>query len=230
MSGTNILVQNCDISVGDDNFTCGGNTSDILITNNTYGLGHGVSIGSYTAPYVSNMTVINCTFNNTDQGIRIKTDRDRGGFVHNINYFNLKMTNVMRPILIYCQYTNQTSAYRALDNISPGVAASYPSATVTGTTPRYRDITISNVTATAQSGRAAGLIWGLPEMSMSNITLIKVSLTGSKTFGIYDAKNVRLIDCSHGVPSGVSQFSFYNTQVVFSNTAPPRQRRHLGSA
>ena len=221
VSGTNILVQNCDISVGDDNYTCGGSTSDILITNNTYGYGHGVSIGSYTSPYVSNMTVVNCTFNNTDQGICIKSDRDRGGFVHNINYYNLSMTNVMRPILIYCQYTNTTSAYRALDSISPAVVASYPSAPVTGTTPTYRDITISNVTATAQSGRAAGLIWGLPEMSISNLTLIKVNLAGSKTFGIYDAKNVKLIDCAHNVPNGVSQFSCYDSQVIISNSAPP---------
>ena len=225
VSGTNILVQNNNISVGDDNFTCGGGTSDILITNNTYGAGHGVSIGSYTSPYVSNMLVINCTFNGTDQGIRIKSDRDRGGFVHNINYYNLSMTNVMHPILIYCQYTNTTAAYRALDSISPQVAESYPPAPfVLGSTPMYRDITISNVTATGQSGRAAGLIWGLPESSVSNLTLIKVNLSAdTKTFGIYDAQNVKLIDCSHilsASANAVNQFSFFNSQVVFSNSTP----------
>src|SRR5207247_1605138 len=97
---------------------------------------------------VSNLTVINCTFSGTDQGIRIKSDRDRGGLVQNIAYYNLSMTNVMRPILIYCQYTNTTPAYRAVDSISPGVAASYPSSGVTTTTPIYRNITISNLTAT----------------------------------------------------------------------------------
>ena len=221
VKGTNILVRDCDISVGDDNFTCGGNTSDILITNCTYGNGHGVSIGSYTSPYVSNMTVINCTFNNTDQGIRIKTDRDRGGFVHNINYYNLSMTNVMRAILIYCQYTNTVSAYRAVDSISPGVAASYPAAVITGTTPHFRDITISNLTATTQSQRAAGLIWGLPESSISNVTLIKVNVSSQKTFGIYCAKNVRLIDCTNTLLSSASQYSFFDTQVIFSNTVAP---------
>ena len=222
VSGTNILVQNNNISVGDDNFTCGGNTSDILITNNTYGAGHGVSIGSFTSPYVSNMLVINCTFNGTDQGIRIKSDRDRGGFVHNINYYNLSMTNVMHPILIYCQYTNTTPAYRALDSISPQVAESYPPAPfVLGKTPMYRDITISNVTATGQSGRAAGLVWGLPESSVSNLTLIKVNLSAdTKTFGIYDAQNVKLIDCSHIPSAAVNQFSFFNSQVIFSNSTP----------
>ena len=39
---------------------------------------------------ISNFTVINCTFNNTDQGIRIKIDRDRGGFVHHLSYLNLR--------------------------------------------------------------------------------------------------------------------------------------------
>jgi polygalacturonase len=220
VSGTNILVQNNDISVGDDNYTCGGGTSGMLITNNTYGNGHGVSIGSFTSPSVSNMTVINCSFTNTDAGLRIKTDRDRGGYVHDISYFNLGMTNVRNPILIYTEYTNTVAMYRAVDSISPAVAASYSSAPVTSTTPRYRNITISNVTATTQSGRAAGLIWGLPESSISNVTLINVHLTGSKTFGIYQAKNVRIIDSSHSVPSGVSQFSFYNTDVTFSNSTP----------
>ncbi len=80
--------------MGDDDFTCGGGTSDVLITNCTYGYGHGVSIGSPTAGGVSNLTVINCTFNNTEAGIRIKSDRDRGGYLHNLTYLNLRMTNV----------------------------------------------------------------------------------------------------------------------------------------
>ena len=220
VSGTNILVQFNNISVGDDNYTCGGKTSGVLISNNVYGNGHGVSIGSYTSPSVSNLTVMYCTFTNTDAGLRIKTDRDRGGFVHNISYSNLTMTNVMRPILIYTEYTNGISQYRALDNISPGVAASYPAAVITATTPYYRDITISNVTGNAQSGRAAGLIWGLPESCVSNVTLVNMHVAGSTSFGIYHAKNVRIIDSSHSVPAGVSQFSFFDTEVTFSNSVP----------
>ena len=99
--------------MGDDDFTCGGGTSDVLITNCTYGYGHGVSIGSGTSGGVSNITVINCTFNNTELGIRIKSDRDRGGFVHNLSYLNLRMTNVECPILIYGSYMTTNRAYRA---------------------------------------------------------------------------------------------------------------------
>jgi len=230
VAGTNILVQDCDISVGDDNFTCGGPTSDILITNNTYGYGHGVSIGSYTSPSVSNMLVINCTFNNTDQGIRIKTDRDRGGYVHNIKYYNLSMTNVMRPILIYCQYTNTLSAYRAVDSISPGVAAGFPSNAVITTTPHYADITISNLTATVQSGRTAGLIWGLPESCVSNVTLMKLKITADKTFGIYDAKNVQIIDSQITTPSSVRNISFFNADVTITNSTTPPNAISLDGA
>jgi polygalacturonase len=220
VSGTNILVQNCDISVGDDNFTCGGGTSDVLITNNTYGNGHGVSIGSYTSPSVSNIIVINCTFNGTDNGIRIKSDRDRGGLVQNISYYNLSMTNVMHPILIYCQYTNTTSAYRAVDSITPAVAAGFPSNAVISTTPIYRNIIISNVTATAQSTRSAGLIWGLPEMCVSNLTLTKIKITADKTFYIHEAKGVQLVDSQIITPGGVTNVAFFNAQITFTNSTP----------
>jgi polygalacturonase len=221
VSGTNILVQDCDISVGDDNFTCGGTTSDVLITNNTYGYGHGVSIGSYTSPAVSNITVVNCTFNNTDQGIRIKSDRDRGGYVHNIQYLNLSMTNVLRPILIYCQYTNTTSAYRAIDSVSPAIAAGFPSNAMSSTTPRYRDILISNITATVQANRTAGLIWGLPESCVSNVTLVKLKITADKTFGIYNTRGVQVIDSQITTPSGVRNISFYNSEITFTNSVLP---------
>jgi len=135
VSGRNVLIQDCDVSVGDDNFTCGGGTSDVLITNCSYGYGHGVSIGSYTRGWVSNITVINCTFRNTDCGIRIKSDRGRGGFVHNLAYLNLSMTNVGIPILIYGSYMAKDRQYRALQKLTPEIAASYPAAPVTELTP-----------------------------------------------------------------------------------------------
>jgi polygalacturonase len=126
VSAKNVLIEDCDVSVGDDNFTCGGGTSDVLITNCTYGYGHGVSIGSPTSGGVSNITVVNCTFNNTESGIRIKSDRDRGGYLHDLTYMNLRMTNVGCPILIYASYMSTNPAYRALNKVTAEIAASYP--------------------------------------------------------------------------------------------------------
>ena len=213
VTGQRVLIQNCDVSVGDDNFTCGGGTADVLITNCVYGHGHGVSIGSPTAGGISNFTVINCTFNHTDSGIRIKSDRDRGGFLHHLSYLNLRMTNVGCPVLIYASYMTTNREYRALDNLTPAIAATYPRRALTGKTPIYRDITFSNLTATTPPGRRAGLIWGLPEMAVSNVLLQNVSITADKPFGIYDAQNVRLVDCQIITPAGVNPLSCTNASV-----------------
>jgi len=216
VSGKRVLIQDCDVSVGDDNFTCGGGTSDVLITNCTYGYGHGVSIGSPTSGGVSNITVINCTFNNTEQGIRIKSDRDRGGFVHHLAYLNLSMTNVDYPILIYASYMATNRQYRALTDVTPAIVASYPSNEVVNRTPIYRDITFSNIVATVKPGRRAGLIWGLPEMTVSNVLLQNVSITADKPFGIYAAQNVRLVHSRIVTPEGVNQLSCTNAQITIA--------------
>ncbi len=215
VSGTNILIQDCNVSVGDDNFTCGGGTSDVLITNCTYGYGHGVSVGSYThSGGVSNITVINCTFNNTEAGIRIKSDRDRGGLVQHMAYLNLSMTNVGIPILIYAAYTNANPVYRALARLTPAQAAAYPAADIGERTPIYRDLVFSNLTATVQPGRRAGLIWGLPEMAITNILLQQVHITADRSFGVYDAQQVRVVDSEIRTPEGVPPWAVTNSDLV----------------
>ncbi|MDD4968378.1 MAG: glycosyl hydrolase family 28 protein [Paludibacter sp.] len=195
VSGTKILIQNCDVSVGDDNFTCGGGTSDVLITNCTYGNGHGVSIGSPTRGGVSNITVENCTFTNTDCGIRIKSDRDRGGVLQNLTYRNLRMKNVGIPILIYATYMAKEREYRNLQMITPEIAETYPSAPVTNLTPIYRNISFYNITATAAKGKRAGLIWGLPEAPISNIHFENVNIDADLPFGVFFANDVKLLNC-----------------------------------
>jgi len=214
VSGNKILVQNCDVSVGDDNFTCGGGTSDVLITGCTYGNGHGVSIGSPTRGGVSNLTVENCTFTNTECGIRIKSDRDRGGILQNITYRNLKMTNVILPILIYATYNAPERAYRDLQKITPEIAVKYPSATVTDLTPIYRDITFENITATAQPGKRAGLIWGLPEAAVTNVLFKNVNITADNPFGIFFANNVKLVNCKITTKGGKNNLALTNATVT----------------
>ena len=175
MSGTNILVQNCNISAGDDDFTCGGGTHDVLLTNNTYGTGHGISIGSYTDGGVSNITVINCTISGADNGIRIKSDNDRGGLVQNINYINIGITNVNFPIQVYGYY----HWYGTPSGISPQIAASTNAAAVTSLTPIYRNITFSNITGTSVSGYPAAIIWARTEMPATNIVFDRVHISAS---------------------------------------------------
>lgn len=217
VTGSNILIKNCDISTGDDNYTCGGNTSNVMITNCKYGYGHGLSIGSYTKGGVSNFTVENCTFTNTEAGIRIKSDRDRGGVVQNITYRNLKMTNVRMPILIYAEYNAKDKQYRNLKKITPETAATYEPAEVTEKTPTYKNIIFSNITATTQSGSRAGLIWGLPEMPAENILFENVNITADYPFGVYFAKDVRFENCRFNSKDGNNLIWITNTNNVVMN-------------
>jgi polygalacturonase len=216
VSGHTILVENCDISVGDDNFTCGGNTHDVLITHNTYGNGHGVSIGSYTNGGVSNITVTDCTFTHTDCGIRIKSDRDRGGHVENLVYENLRMTDIEFPILVYGNYLAKEREFRDLHHLTPEIAARYPAKPVAERTPVFRHITFRNITATASPGRRAGLIWGLPEAPASDILLQNVSIKADLPFGVYNAENVRFENCTITTPDGVNKLSTGDAKVTIT--------------
>jgi len=216
VSAKHVLIRDCDVSVRDDNFTCGGGTSDVLITHCTYGYGHGVSIGSHTAGEISHITVEHCTFRNTECGIRIKSDRDRGGTVHDLVYRDLEMTNVGMPILIYAAYMAKEPKFRKLDDLTADLAASYPAAPVGPRTPMYHDITFSRITATVAHGRRAGLIWGLPESPVRNVLLEDVRITSDKPLGIYDAQGVRLVNCNIVTPQGVNRFSIGNAQVSVS--------------
>ncbi len=224
--GTNCLVQNCSISDGDDNIALGSSSSSavssgILITNCTFGIGHGVSIGSNTAGSVSNLTVINCTFNGTEYGIRMKSDNatsggsGEGGIAQNLSYLNIGMTNIVEgAIVIYSYY----SEYGTPIGISPATAASQTVGSQI--IPIWRNITISNVTATVASGGTAGIIWGRIEAPVTNITLSHVSITAPATFDVYNAQGVQFADSQITLPSGNKTYTLYNANVTVTNSTP----------
>ncbi len=181
-----VTITKCLIDVGDDNvavksgkrmdgreFAC----EDLTITDCTFKHGHGMSIGSETVGGVKNVLVKNCTFENTDNGIRIKSDRKRGGTVENLVCEDITMKNVRGAITI-------TSYY-------PKIPATDTAQPVTETTPRYKNIAIRNLTAT--SSKSAGVIVGLPESPIENVLLENVTITAEETgLEIRNAKGVQL--------------------------------------
>lgn len=181
-----VTITKCLIDVGDDNvavksgkrmdgreFAC----EDLTITDCTFKHGHGMSIGSETVGGVKNVLVKNCTFENTDNGIRIKSDRKRGGTVENLVCEDITMKDVRGAITI-------TSYY-------PKIPATDTAQPVTATTPKYRNITIRNLTATSSKG--AGVIVGLPESQIENVLLENVTITAEeKGLEIRNAKGVQL--------------------------------------
>ncbi len=224
--GTNCLIQNCDISTGDDNIALGTSSSgvpaaDILVTNCTFGDGHGMTIGSNTQGGVSNLTVINCTFNGTDCGIRMKSDNatsgggGEGGVAQNLYYYNLGMTNIRyQPILIYSYYEEDSSP----THIAPATAAG--EAVGSSSFPVWQNIVISNLTATVASGGDAGMIWGRTETPAANITLQKISITAPANFKLYNVNGLQVADSQIKLTGGGNTFSIYNAQFTITNTTP----------
>jgi polygalacturonase len=224
--GTNCLIQNCVISTGDDNIALGTSsqntpTSDVLVTNCAFGDGHGMTIGSNTEGGVSNLVVINCTFNGTDCGIRMKSDNatsgggGQGGIAQNLFYYNLGMTNIRyQPILIYSYYNEDSSP----TGITPATAAGEPVGS--SLYPIWQNIVISNLTATVASGGDAGLIWARTEAPATNITLTKINITASSNFKLYNVNGLQVVDSQITLTGAGNTFSIYNAQFTITNSMP----------
>jgi len=227
LASTNVLIQGCSISDGDDNIQIGSKdalSSDIMISNCTFGSGHGVSIGSPTQDGVNNLIVSNCVWNGTEYGIKIKTDRDIGGLIENLKYTDLTMSNGVNFAIAFYLYYDSLGTPSSSIKVTPFQASTDTVHTVTGTTPVVRNITISNLTANSIGGNIDGIIWGLPESLISNVTLSKVNITApTKTFCIYNASGIQILDSNLTAPNTTTNtLTLYNVGLTISNaTASP---------
>jgi polygalacturonase len=171
-SSRRVMITNCVIDVGDDNvaikagrkipgreFAC----EDITVTDCVIRHGHGISIGSETAGGVRNVTVRRCSFENTDNGLRIKSPRGRGGRVENVSYSDITMTNVNPAILITCYY--------------PKIPLEDEAVPMTSETPIFQNLRISHLQATCV--RNAGIIIGLPESPVKGVVLEDIRITSA---------------------------------------------------
>ena len=168
--GTNFWIHHCDIDTGDDNIVIKSGGTNVLIEDNTIKHGHGISIGSETTAGVHHMLVRNCTFDGTDNGIRIKSMRGAGGLVENVRYTNLRMKNVASAIILQLDY---------VDNNRPDFKGDPTKV------PAIRNILLDHLTI--EGSRNAGIIHGLPDSPITNITLQDITLTAEKDFDIKNA-------------------------------------------
>ncbi|KAG9448568.1 hypothetical protein H6P81_008533 [Aristolochia fimbriata] len=118
-----IHISRSVIGTGDDCVSIGPGNSDVRITNVFCGPGHGISVGSLgkdpNEGDVVGLTVKNCTFTDTDNGVRIKTwpsSPVRTSASH-FTFEDLVMKNVRNPIVIDQQYC----PYSACDMKSPSL-------------------------------------------------------------------------------------------------------------
>lgn len=218
LSGWNYLVTDCTFDVGDDNIALKPtgdlvpSCKDITITHCRFLHGHGLSIGSGSSGGVQNMHVSDCTFNRTWAGIRIKTSRGQGGLIQNLLYENLAMTNVRHPIEIIDYYPRPP--------LSPSADGARP---VNSRTPVLRNVIIKHLTA---SGGEAAVIWGLPEMPISDIVLDHVRISTRRGMRVFYARGIRFLDSEVKAETGAS-LTVYNAEVTGLKGTPFQEGERL---
>ncbi|MDP4181023.1 MAG: glycoside hydrolase family 28 protein [Bacillota bacterium] len=144
-------------------------TENIAVTNCILNHGHGgIVMGSDVSGGIRNVVVSNCTFIDTDRGIRIKANRARGGVVEDIQVSNVNMKRVFSPLVIHAYYCCGESP----DNSFLFDKTTKP---VTEKTPVFKNIHLSGVSAREVTA-SAGFIYGIPELPVENVTLTNVNI------------------------------------------------------
>lgn len=139
-------------------------SEDVVITNCTVHHAHGaVVIGSETSGSIRNIVASNIVADGTENGIRIKSRRGRGGVVEDARFDNWTMRDVGTGIVVTTYYTMGGERATHEEPVSPR-------------TPVFRNIAISNVTI--QGAKQVADIDGLPEMAISNLRLSNVIGSG----------------------------------------------------
>jgi polygalacturonase len=179
-SSSHIKIDHYFASVGDDDIAIKSGainspgpdapSEDITITDCQFEAGHGLSIGSEISGGVHHVHAERISFKGTDQGIRVKANRDRGNDTSDLTFKDITMDDVRTSILISEYY--------------PKVMPEGPvdAAPVGRLTPHFHDIHIENVKSVNSDW--AGVIVGLPEAPVTDISLKNVDIQAKKGFQI----------------------------------------------
>lgn len=211
-----VRVENCVVSCNDDNICIKAgrgkeaaqkvvSARDITIRHCTLNKGSGITIGSETSGGIERVTIEHNQFNGTGVGFRIKSARNRGGFIRDITVRHLTLIDVTFPVMIQLNWFPQYS-YGEKGNLADkpphwqklaeGVDGE------AGLTQVSR-LTLDHISA-RRSGDAifsrAFFIEGYPERPVDKLQLSSITIEATE----------------FGKISGVSRLSFNDVQVSAS--------------
>jgi polygalacturonase len=181
-----VVVHDCYADVGDDGFGIKSGrdeegrklnrpTEEVTYLRCHVAHGHSVcSIGSEESGGVRHVRFLDCDGDGTDNGIRVKSTRGRGGVVEDIVASNFRLRNVRNAIILSLRYTKT------------------PEEPFSERTPQFRDIHIDHVTATGAN--RCCVIEGLEECPIQNVTLDHLNLSGTNGVTCAYAKDITFKD------------------------------------
>jgi polygalacturonase len=197
----NAIVYDCLFDAGDDAITMksgrdeegrkrGIPTENVLISNCIVYSGHGgFVVGSEMSGGVRNIDVKHCTFMGTDNGLRFKSTRGRGGVVENIYVSDINMINIRQDAILYDLY------YMVRDKSKTMVPP------VNEGTPQFRNIFLKNIVC--KGARRAILLQGLPEMTLKNISMEDISIEADIGVFVSDEESIRMKNVHIQTPANI---------------------------
>ncbi|MBS6956492.1 MAG: glycoside hydrolase family 28 protein [Enterocloster asparagiformis] len=144
----------------------------VLIRQCSMNDGHGsVVIGSEIGAGVRDLTVRDCSFKDTDRGLRIKTRRGRGedSVVDKVSFENIRMDGVLTPFVVNCFYFCDPDG--RTDYVQNKAALP-----VDERTPEIRELRFQDIHA-ENAHYAAVCAYGLPERKISHLLFENVSVS-----------------------------------------------------
>ncbi|WBM69305.1 glycosyl hydrolase family 28 protein [Buttiauxella sp. WJP83] len=204
-SSTNVRVTECEASCGDDciviksgrdgdGHRVGRIAENIEVDKCKIKSGYGITLGSEVSGGIRGVHIHDIEFENSDCGFRMKSSKERGGFIEDVIVENLHMKNVQFPFSWIMDWHNSYNR-KLFENIEQlptmwqAVALQIPEDMQM---TKVRNISISNVNATLDSdyalpARAFDLV-AFPEKPMENIRFSQCNIE-AKEFGRIVAVN-----------------------------------------
>lgn len=205
-----VRIERCIVSCNDDNICIKSGRGreaaqkaraarDIVIRGCTLNKGSGITLGSETSGGIERVLIEDNAFNGTGVGFRIKSARNRGGFIRDITVQNLRLTDVRFPVLIQLNWFPQYS-YGDQSNLSDKpehwrklaecVEGEAGLTAVSG-------LTIKNMTARRSDSKCfsrAFFIEGYPERPVVGLTLEGILIDASEFGKISGVDGLRFKD------------------------------------
>lgn len=133
-SAQDVVIESCQVTCNDDNIYLKSGrgreaealhqpTRNVTIKNCQLGHGSGITVGSEVSGGIDGVEIANTTFDGTGIGLRIKSAKNRGGYIRNIFAHDLTMKAVTYPFRFELDWFAEYS-YGVDDKL-------------TGTTPDY---------------------------------------------------------------------------------------------